>query len=95
MQLEEWQPLENQRHVRIELEDLAAGKTAQQVTLPEVREVEQDDPAAPGSLGDRAALDDQKQAYAWSVQLGAFSNREVTMHLPGIKESDFLDKYST
>jgi len=75
-QLEEWQPLENQRHVRIELEDLAAGKTAQQVTLPEVREVEQDDPAAPGSLGDRAALDDQKQAYAWSVQLGAFSNRE-------------------
>lgn len=74
-EMEPWQPLENERRVRIELEDLAAGKTEEEVTLPEVRVVKQDDSAAPRTKGDRAALDDQKQAYAWSVQLGAFEKR--------------------
>lgn len=71
-----WQPIENERRVRIDLEDLASGKTRADVELPPVRTVETDDPAALGSRGDRAAIDDQQKAYAWTVQLGAFKQRK-------------------
>ena len=73
--MEPWQPIENERHVRIDLETLASGDADEEVELTEVRVVEQDDPAALGSKGDRAALDDQQLAYAWTLQLGAFEKR--------------------
>lgn len=73
--MEPWQPIDNQRHVRIDLETLASGEADTEIELAPVRVVEQDDPAAVGSKGDRAALDDQQLAYAWTLQLGAFEKR--------------------
>jgi len=75
-EMDAWEPIDNERHVRIDLEKLASGETQEAVELAPVRTVEQDDPAALRSKGDRAVHDDQHIPYAWSLQLGAFEKRE-------------------
>lgn len=71
----EWSDDQRERRVRIELEQLASGDSLAATTPQPTRTVERDDPAAPRTLGDRGAVDDENLPYAWTLQVGAFSQR--------------------
>lgn len=66
--------VEDERRVRIELEQLASGEAEQQIAIPQTRVVVQDDPQPPGTKVERTSLDDEALPYAWTLQLGAFSD---------------------
>ncbi len=66
--------VEDERRVRIELEQLASGEAEAQIAVPDSRVVIQDDPQPPGVRVDRTSLDQDGVPYAWTLQLGAFSD---------------------
>lgn len=68
--------VEDERKVRIELEQLASGEAQQQIAVPETDVVEQNDPLPPGAKMDRTTLDSNNIPYAWTLQLGAFSEEK-------------------
>ncbi len=72
----EWSRVEDERRVRIELEQLASGEAAAQIAVPEMDVVEQNDPAPPRGQSDRPELDSNQLPYAWTLQLGAFSEQK-------------------
>lgn len=74
--MEPWKPINNERHVRVDLEKLASGEAAEAVKMPDIGVAEMDDAAVQGSHGDRAVADTQSSPYAWTLQLGAFEQRE-------------------
>ncbi|MBE0483038.1 MAG: SPOR domain-containing protein [Bacterioplanes sp.] len=71
-----WSDIEQERKVRIDLEQLASGEAERQIHAPEVAVVSSNEPAAPRALGDRAHKDNEQVPYAWTLQLGAFSQRD-------------------
>lgn len=71
-----WSDIEQERRVRIDLEQLSSGEAARQIDAPEVVVVNQNEPAALRTLGDRAHKDSDQRPYAWTLQLGAFSQRD-------------------
>jgi DedD protein len=72
----EWSRVEDERRVRIELEQLASGEAAAQIAVPDTDVVEQNDPAPPRGQSDRTELDSNQLPYAWTLQLGAFSEQK-------------------
>lgn len=73
-EMPEWAGVEDERRVRVELQQLAEGDSEEKIELAEPQVVTQDVPAAPGAPGDRGAQDEQGVPYAWTLQLGAFSD---------------------
>lgn len=73
--VQDWSDDSSERRVRIELEQLASGESANQTAIETSRQVERDDPAVPGVQGDRGGVDDRDLPYAWTLQVGAFSKR--------------------
>ena len=73
-ELPDWAVVEDERRVRIELQQLASGDAEQalQQAVPEV--VSQDAAVPPRSQSDRTMPDEQGVPYAWTLQLGAFSD---------------------
>ena len=71
-ELPDWAVVEDERRVRIELQQLASGDAEQalQQAVPEV--VSQDAAVPPRSQSDRTMPDEQGVPYAWTLQLGAF-----------------------
>lgn len=74
--MEPWQPIKNERHVRLDLEQLATGDAEKAIKMPEINVVETNDAPQQGSHGDRAVADSQSLPYAWTLQLGAFEKRK-------------------
>ncbi|WP_430462307.1 SPOR domain-containing protein [Thalassolituus sp. LLYu03] len=70
----DWAYVEDERKVRIELEQLDSGEAAEQIAVPESEIVEQNAPLPPGAKMDRTSLDSANIPYAWTLQLGAFSD---------------------
>ncbi|MEQ3692871.1 MAG: SPOR domain-containing protein [Thalassolituus sp.] len=75
----QWSTQDYERQVRRDVEEVASGEAADAVKMPEVKVVDRDDPAPQGVAGDRTALDPNKAPYAWTLQLGAFGNRDNAM----------------
>lgn len=73
-ELPDWAVVEDERRVRIELQQLASGETGRvlQQEIPEL--VSQDAAVPPRSQSDRTMPDEQGVPYAWTLQLGAFSD---------------------
>ncbi len=69
-----WVDEKQSSRVRIELNSLASGEFEQKITAPEPKYALQDDPKNLHVAGERAALDEQGAAIAWTLQLGAFKN---------------------
>ena len=65
-----------ENRVRIELQQLASGEAAKAVAMPDMEVVEKDTVVAPGSRSDRVNVDSEQLPYAWTLQLGAFSQRD-------------------
>jgi DedD protein len=76
-----WVDEKQSSRVRIELNALAEGDFQQKITAPESRYVLQDDPKYPSIPGERAGLDTQGAAIAWTLQLGAFENSQNAIEL--------------
>ncbi len=72
-ELPEWAGVDDDRRVRIELQQLADGNSQNALEIPEPVVVTQDDPAPPRGQSDRSSLDEQKVPYVWTLQLGAFA----------------------
>jgi DedD protein len=62
--------------VRIELQELASGQAAKDIEMPDTEVVEKDAAVAPGVRSDRVSVDANQLPYAWTLQLGAFSQRD-------------------
>lgn len=71
-----WSDIEQERRVRIDLEQLASGEAERQIRAPEIAVAATNEPAAPRALSDRAHKDSDQVPYAWTLQLGAFSQRD-------------------
>lgn len=69
-----WAGVEDERRIRIELQELASGDARRNLTPPEPAAVKQDTPPVPGVSSDRTGTDQQQVPYAWTLQLGAFSD---------------------
>jgi DedD protein len=76
-----WVDKKQSSRVRIELNALETGNFEQKITAPEPEYVLQDDLKDPGIAGDRAGLDQQGAAIAWTLQLGAFKNSDNAIEL--------------
>ncbi|MFQ3172002.1 MAG: DedD protein [Oleispira sp.] len=76
-----WVDEKQSSRVRIELNALEAGDFEQKITAPEPEYVLQDDPKDPSIAGDRAGLNQQGAAIAWTLQLGAFKNSDNATEL--------------
>ncbi|MFT6450243.1 MAG: DedD protein [Oleispira sp.] len=76
-----WVDEKQSSRVRIELNALEAGEFEQKITAPEPEYVLQDDPKDPSIAGDRAGLNQQGAAIAWTLQLGAFKNSDNATEL--------------
>lgn len=72
----QWSTPEYERQVRQEIEEVASGEAAQKIAVPEPVVVEQDVPAPAAVPADRTALNAESVPYAWTLQLGAFGQRE-------------------
>jgi DedD protein len=76
-----WVDKKQSSRVRIELNALAEGDFQQKITAPESQYILQDDPKDPSIPGERAGLDAQGAAIAWTLQLGAFKNSQNAIEL--------------
>jgi DedD protein len=76
-----WVDEKQSSRVRIELNALAEGDFQQKITAPESQYVLQDDPKDPSIPGERAGLNTQGAAIAWTLQLGAFKNSQNAIEL--------------
>jgi DedD protein len=76
-----WVDEKQSSRVRIELNAIEAGEFEQKITAPEPEYVLQDDPKDPSIAGDRAGLNQQGAAIAWTLQLGAFKNSDNATEL--------------
>ncbi len=77
----DWVNEKQTSRVRIELNALASGSFEQKITAPEPRYVLQDDPKDSGVAGERASLNEQGAAIAWTLQLGAFKESKNAIEL--------------
>jgi len=71
----QWSTPEYEQQVRQEIEDLASGKATSELALSEPEVVEEDTPQPEAVPGNQSAVDAQGLPYAWTLQLGAFSQR--------------------
>jgi DedD protein len=72
----QWSTLENERQIRKELEQLASGKAAEMVSVADIAIVDRDELSRGGVQSDRSSLDDEQMPYAWTLQIGVFSQRD-------------------
>lgn len=72
----DWAYVEDGHKVRVELEQLASGEAEEQIAIPDSRVVEHDDPLPPDVPKEGTALDSNNIPYAWTLQLGAFSDEK-------------------
>lgn len=77
----DWAHVDDERKVRIELEQLASGEAAQQIAIPATPVAEQNEAVPPGLQGDRTELDSNNLPYAWTLQLGAFADEKNAAEL--------------
>ena len=75
-EIQPWASEDYERQVRREVEEAASGEAAAAIEMPAVSVADRDEPAAPGVPADRTALDDNKTPYAWTLQVGAFGQRD-------------------
>lgn len=72
----QWSTPEYERQVREEIEEVAAGEATAAIAIPEPEVVTRDEPVPQEAPADRGGLDESGVPYAWTLQLGAFSQRE-------------------
>lgn len=69
-----WVDEKQHTRVRIELNQLAEGQSEKGITAAEPRTVTEDDPKIASIPDDKAGLDMQGAAVAWTLQVGAFND---------------------
>jgi len=77
----DWAQVENEQKIRIELEELDSGKAASDIAIPPVDVVNSDEAAVPDTKSDETTLDSNNLPYAWTLQLGAFSDEKNAFDL--------------
>lgn len=72
----EWVGEVESTRVRIELDALASGQFEQNITAPEPRVINKDDPKRLHDAGELGSLDQSGAAVAWTLQVGAFKTSD-------------------
>lgn len=72
----QWSTTEYEQQVRNEVEELASGQASADIRIPDSELVREDTPAPESVAPDSTQLDEQGLPYAWTLQLGAFDQRD-------------------
>jgi len=91
--VEQWATEEYERQVRREVEEVASGEATKAVTMPQIEAADRDDQPVQGVPADRTALDADKIPYAWTLQVGAFGQRENAHRFRDLLRHDGFKAY--
>jgi cell division septation protein DedD len=85
-----WVDEKQHTRVRIELNQLAEGQSEKVITAAEPRTVINDDPRVSSISDDKAGLDMQGAAVAWTLQVGAFGDeKNAIKHRDNLRNKGF------
>lgn len=88
-----WASESYERQVRKEIEEVASGEAAKAIAMPPVTVAERDEPPVQGVSPDRTAMDADNVPYAWTLQIGAFSQRANAHRLRDTLRNDGYKAY--
>lgn len=98
-EIPEWAEVQNEQRVRVELTELASGEAEKSLLPQDGQVVEQDDAAIDSIEHNKAGLDQQHNAVAWVLQLGAFKERAKANKLTSLLRNKgykaFTDEFPT
>lgn len=90
---ERWATEEYERQVRKDVEALASGEATADISMPQIEVVDRDDTPVPGVPADQTKLDQDNIPYAWTLQVGAFGQRDNAYRFRDLLRHDGYKAY--
>ncbi|MGB1092062.1 MAG: SPOR domain-containing protein [Oceanobacter sp.] len=91
--LPEWTEVDNQKRIRIDLEELASGKATEKLMPPSEDLTNKSESLPAKKPKDKVATDEKGLPFAWTIQVGAFSDRKNAIALQNRFRNDGFKSY--